>query len=93
MKNIPVEKDGKVWTGIVSSQYLDQWIVMTDVEWAEDGHNRKIGYVHSVYDDADEARTVRDKLEESTKKRVSLIQGHDSRMSIGGYFCERTDSN
>jgi len=87
---IPVEKDGKVWTGMVSSQYPNKRIVMTDVDWAEDGYNRLIGHIYDVYDTVEEAIKIRDKLRADGVAKVSIIQGHDERLRAGGFILEST---
>ncbi|MCL1999117.1 MAG: hypothetical protein FWG65_10165 [Turicibacter sp.] len=75
----------KVWIGDVFAQYPGQWVVMTDLNWAYDGLNRKLGYIYGVYKTWEAAREVMLELEK-TMSDVAIVEGYDETPHIGGLF-------
>jgi hypothetical protein len=69
--------------GDIRVRYPKQWIVITNLEWAEGEASCTIGLFHSAHDDRDIARAIRKGLPADAKETM-VTEGFNDSPEIGG---------
>ena len=77
--------DERLWTSEVCHRFPKKWIVMVNLEWDATGRNKLVGFIHSVVDTWEEARTIVNTLDNS-KGDVAIMEGFDDTPHVGGPF-------